>query len=37
MPLTEQHIRLAVTIYRYVNQVVAHGGGNEELLIALQN
>ena len=32
MPLTEQHIRLAVTIDRHVNQVVAYGGGDEELL-----
>jgi hypothetical protein len=32
MPLTEQHIRLAVTIDRHVNQVVANGGGDEELL-----
>jgi hypothetical protein len=31
MPLTEQHIRLAVTIDRHVNQVVANGGGDEEL------
>jgi len=35
MPLTEQHIRLAVTIDRHVNQVVANGGGNEELLMSM--
>ena len=32
MPLTEQHIRLAVTIDRHVNQVLANGGGDEALL-----
>jgi hypothetical protein len=31
MPLTEQHIRLAVTIDRHVNQVLANGGGDEAL------
>jgi hypothetical protein len=32
MPLTEQHMRLAVTIDRHVNQVLANGGGDEALL-----
>jgi hypothetical protein len=32
MPLTEQHIRLAVTIDRHVNQVLANCGGDEALL-----
>jgi hypothetical protein len=32
MPLTAQHIHLAVSMDQYVNQVVANGGGDEELL-----
>ena len=37
MPLTEQHIRLAVTIDRHVNQVLASGGGDEELLLSMSD
>jgi hypothetical protein len=32
MPLNAQQTRLAVTIDRHVNQVMANGGGDEELL-----
>jgi hypothetical protein len=35
MSLTAQHIRLAGTIDRHVNQVVANGGGDEELLLSM--
>ncbi len=35
MPLTEQQTRLAVSIDRHVNSVVASGGGDEELLVSL--
>jgi hypothetical protein len=37
MPLTAQHTRLAVTIDRHVNQVVANGGGDEELLRSMSD
>jgi len=32
MSLTENQTRLAVTIDRHVNQVIANGGGDKELL-----
>ena len=37
MPLTEQQTRLAVSIDRHVNSVVASGGGDEELLVSLHD
>ena len=37
MPLTEQPIRLAVTIDRHVNQVLASGGGDEALLLSMDD
>jgi hypothetical protein len=33
--LSEQQTRLAVTIDRHVNQVIASGGGDEALLVSL--
>lgn len=35
MSLTEQQTRLAGTIDRHVKHVLAHGGGDEELLMSL--
>jgi hypothetical protein len=35
MPLTEQKTRLAVTIDTHVKEVLAHGGGDEELLMSM--
>jgi hypothetical protein len=35
MPLSEQQTRLAVTIDTHVRQVLAHGGGDEELLMSM--
>jgi len=35
MPLTAQQTRLALTIDRYVTQVLAHGGDDEVLLLSL--
>jgi len=35
MPLSEQQIRLAVTIDTHVTEVLAHGGGDEALLRSL--
>ena len=35
MPLTEQQTRLAATIDIHVTHVLAHGGGDEELLGSL--
>jgi hypothetical protein len=37
IPLTAQKIRLAVTIDRHVNQVVANGGGDEALLLSMSD
>ena len=35
MPLTAQHTQLARTIDTHVKQVLAHGGGDEALLLSL--
>jgi hypothetical protein len=35
MPLTEQQTRLARTIDTHATHVLAHGGGDEELLMSL--
>ena len=35
MPLTAQQTRLALTLDRHVKQVLAHGGGEEALLLSL--
>lgn len=35
MPLTAQQTRLAVTIDTHVKHVLAHGGGDKELLMSL--
>ena len=35
MPLTAQQTRLAVTIDTHVKQVLAHGGGDEALLLSM--
>lgn len=35
MPLTERHTQLAVAIDTHVRQVLAHGGGDEALLLSL--
>jgi hypothetical protein len=35
MALTEQQTRLAATIDRHVNQVIAGGGGDEALLVSM--
>ena len=35
MSLTEQHIGLALTIDTYVKQALAHGGGDEALLMSM--
>jgi hypothetical protein len=35
MPLTAQQTRLACTIDTHVKHVLAHGGGDEELLVSL--
>jgi hypothetical protein len=35
MPLTQQQTRLAVTIDTHVRQVLARGGGDEELLMSM--
>lgn len=35
MALSEQQTHLAVTIDRHVNQVIASGGGDEELLVSM--
>jgi hypothetical protein len=35
MPLTEQQTRLAATIDTHVTDVLAHGGGDEALLVTL--
>ena len=36
MPLTEYQISLAETIDEYVEQLIADGGGDEELLMTMQ-
>jgi hypothetical protein len=33
--VTEEQTRLVCTIHRHVKHVLAHGGGNEELLVSL--
>jgi hypothetical protein len=35
VPLTEQQTRLAVTIDTHVRQIMAHGGGDEALLVSM--
>ena len=35
MPLSAQHIRLAVTINTHVREVLAQGGGDEALLMSM--
>jgi hypothetical protein len=35
MPLTEQHTRLAQIIDTHVREILAHGGGDEALLMSM--
>ena len=35
MPLTKQQLHLATTIDKHVQQVLASGGGDEELLVSM--
>jgi hypothetical protein len=35
MPLTEQHTRRALIIDTHVREILAHGGGDEALLISM--
>lgn len=35
MPLTDQQVRLAVTLDDHVKSILAKGGGDEELLVSM--